>query len=119
MSLFEQDIDLDQGADFSWTSPPWMSAGSPVDLTGAHARMMVRDAPNAATARVSITDAAGTDGIITIGNAAGTVTINLAKAATARLPPVPVVFDLFVDMPSGKTVRFLSGRFLVAPSVTH
>lgn len=119
MSVFEQDLQVDQGEDFSFTTIPWIEDGVPVDFTGATARMMVRRTVDSDEVLVSITTTPDTPGSIVLHGTAGTATINLSNVATTGLPYGASRQDLFIDFPSGKSRKLLTGRFLVGLSVTR
>lgn len=121
MAIQEVDLVVDQGADFAFTSDPWVVDGSPVDLTGASARMMIRSSPDSTAVLVSITDVLSSDGIIVLNGTDGTVTINISHSATSNLPGDTAFprYDTFVDLTNGTSKKLLSGRVLVSRSCTR
>lgn len=119
-AVFEEDLEVDQGADFAFTSLPYLQPnGTPYDFTNATARMMARPTVDDSEVLVSITTTAGADGLITLNGIAGTASIAIAKTATSALDVGTARYDLLVDFPSGKTIKLLSGRLLVGLSATR
>jgi hypothetical protein len=99
---------------------------TPVDLTGAHARMMVRAHPADLVPIVSLTDTANAQGVLVLGGGAGTVRPKLTKAATALLIAETrgarlstYLFDLFIDFPDGTSLNIVGGPVLASLAVTH
>src|SRR5580658_10085231 len=124
--IFSQNFQIDQGADFSWTSPPYMVGGVVQDLTGAHARMMLRRRPSSMRPNVSITDTVTAYGSVVPNGTLGTVTVTLTKLATSGLEPGMYDYDCFVDLPptcgpvtsSGTSPPALTISGTPAPGVT-
>ena len=83
MSAVKRDIIIDQGADFSlsltWESP----AGSPVDLTGYTAALVIRSTYGAQPEVLALAQGSG----ITLGGAAGTIAIAITAATLADASP--------------------------------
>jgi hypothetical protein len=116
-------IDLlpDQYADF-YPTYLWTAAGVPVNLTGATARLMVRQNPNDATPMLSISSTPNATGSVVLGGVAGTVQINITKGKATpalSLAPLPPHYDLLIDWPGGITTELMSGQFVVSPGWTH
>lgn len=130
-----QDLVVNQGETFSFVYTKRDSAGAAVDLTGYTARMKVKDAYNGATQASLTTEADSENGTITLGGAAGTVTLAMTAADTAALaseisvaslmltsldqskPQKAYIYDL--ELITGATVtRELEGRFVVRREVT-
>lgn len=110
-----KDISIDQGATYTLVATWKDSAGSPVDLTGYTARMQMREAHNADSALLSLTDGDG----ITITAAEGKLEISIAAADTAGLPPGRHVYDLEVESAGGEVTRLVEGAAVVRPEVTR
>lgn len=135
MPLLIYDLELDQSADsksYKWTlyppgtPQPVPPGATPVDLTGATARLMIRSHPADATPVVSLTTTLTAQGQLTLGGALGTVSLNITKAATALLTSSVrgalksrYRHQLFVDFPDGTTLPLLSGNVNVELAVTH
>ncbi len=128
---FAVQVALKQGADWTYTwqyqtgSPP-----APVDLTGASARMMLRQQYSDAVAALSLTTTASANGQIALQNGLSTVaaasagvtgyvTVTITKAAASALACVTYDFDLFIDWPNGTSTPLLTGEVTVAPAFTH
>jgi tRNA threonylcarbamoyladenosine modification (KEOPS) complex Pcc1 subunit len=109
------DMVCEQGATFSRVFT-WADENEvPVDLTGYTARMHVRTAVGTATTTIELTTA---NSRITLGGAAGTITLQLTATDTAALAAKRYVYDL--ELVSGATVtRLLQGAFTVSPEVTR
>lgn len=106
------DLTIYQGATYTQTLT-WKIDGDPVDLTTYTARMQARttyDAPPT----LNLATGSG----ITLGGAAGTITISITAANTATLPAGRYLYDL--EMVNGSTVtRLLAGRLTISPEVTR
>jgi len=116
MPASNYDLLIEQGATFR-LELAWKLDGTAVDLTNYSARMQVRGAVEAATALLSLTSAAG--GGITLGGAAGTITIVASAAQTAALTIRTGVYDLELESAGGEVTRLLQGAVAVSPQVTR
>lgn len=115
MSQQPGDLDLRmyQGATFRYILT-WLEDDVPKNLTNYTARMQVRSTWDAATTILDI----DTDDDITLGGAAGTITIEVAATDTADINPGLYVYDL--ELVTGSTVtRLVEGTFMVSPEVTR
>ena len=107
-------IVCDQGATFSRVLTWKQSNGTPVNLTGYTARMQVRDHYASSSSVLTLTTE---NGGITLGGAAGTITLAATATATAALTADTYVYDL--ELVDGATVtRLVQGQFTVNPEVT-
>lgn len=135
------DLTVRQGETWSHVYTHRDSAGSAIDLTGYSARMAVkRAATDAETPQAYLSTGSDADGgTITLGGAAGTVTLAMTAAETsgllsdvditALIPPAKrslyadkmeeFVYDLEIIDGSGSVTRALEGRFLVRRGVTE
>lgn len=86
----------------------------PVDLTGATARMQIRDKPGGALL-LELSTAAG--GLAITG--AGTIERTLSAAITAAITWCDAVYDLEVTYPDGTVHRYFEGSVSVSPEVTR
>lgn len=87
-----------------------------VNLTGYTAHMQVREKHTSTTAVLSLnTSNSG----ITLGGAAGTITISISHNHTAELSPKEYVYDLELVSPSSLVTRIIEGKFIVTPEVTR
>jgi hypothetical protein len=119
MAIFVVDLEVDQGADFSYTTTPWVIAGTPVDFTGATARAMVRRWVDSVDVLASVTDVPNAVGSVVLHGTAGTATYNLSAATTTGFDWSPFRHDLLITLANGLTTKLLSGRMLVGLSVTR
>lgn len=105
----------EQGATFS-RQITWLdSNGVPVDLTSYTARMQVRETVESSSTLFDLTSGAGD---ITLGGAAGTITVTISAAATAAVAAGCYVYDL--ELVTGTLVyRILQGEFTVDAEVTR
>lgn len=94
-----------------------VDGGSPVDLTGAAARMQVRQkvtSPdvvielNATNGRAVLTDAVN-----------GEITLSISAVDTALLPAGVGVYDLEIAFAGGQVDRLLEGKVRISPEVTR
>jgi hypothetical protein len=107
-------VTIEQGANWQLTATWKDSAGAAVNLTGYTARLKVKD-KYGGTQLLSITSSDS----ITLGGAAGTITINVAAATTAALAaPASGVYDLELVSGAGVVTRLLEGTVKIAPEVT-
>jgi len=105
---------IEQGAD--WTVElTWADDGTPIDLTGYTARMSLR---HSARDTVSI-HLDTTNGRISLGGAAGTITLSLTAAETAEIPAHNHPYDLEVVNPDGRVVRLVQGIATVSREQTR
>lgn len=134
-----QDLIVEQNASFSYVYTHKDAAGSPVDLTGYSAAMSIKRQPGQTTvARAYLSTGADADGgTITLGGAAGTVTLAMTAADTLKLlwdfdlwaviekggdvtvePQACLVYDLNLTDADGAVTRALEGKVIVRRSVT-
>lgn len=109
---------IEQGATFR--PPPWTwKAGSPlaaVDLTGCTARMHVRQKIDSVDTLFELTTE---NGRITLGDAAGTIQLEVAADDTAAITWTSGVYDLEIEFPDGFVKRLLYGSVSVSKEVTR
>lgn len=108
---------IKQGATFSqiltWYSDK--NKTTPVNLTGYTARMQIRNNIEDASPIVDMTTA---NSKITLGGAAGTITLNIPATETSALTPGSAVYDL--ELVNGATViRLLEGSLEITREVTR
>lgn len=109
----QYDFVILQGATFSAIFTVKTGAGVAWDLTGWTARMTIRDAKGG-TSLLSLTTA---NSRITLGGAAGTVTLTISATDTAAITWTRGVYDL--ELVNGSTVyRILEGVITVNEEVT-
>lgn len=116
------DLVIYQGATwrhaFTWKSGPTEATAVPVNLTGALARMQIRETHASTTVISSLTTE---NGGIVLGGTDGTIALYLSDEATTLLPtPInPVRWDLEVVWADGDVVRLLEGQVKISPEVTR
>lgn len=110
------DILIEQGSTFSFVATWEDPDGDPIDVTGCAARMQVRPWQESETVLLSLTTA---NGGITLGGAAGTVTVYASDEATAALPPGYAVYDIEIETAAGAVTRLLQGAVDISPEVTR
>lgn len=109
-------ITIEQGAtlrlSFIWKD----SEEEPIDLTGYSARMQVR---RSYSSTEKLLDLSTESGEITLGGAAGTITVEGDAAATELLKTKCGVYDLELTSQDGVVTRLIQGEVTVAPEVTR
>jgi hypothetical protein len=111
------DMTIFQGATFNRVFT-WR-VGSPatnVNLTGFAARMQLRAKAESATVVLEATTA---NGRITLGGAAGTVTVSLPAELTETLPANQYAYDIELIAGNGEVTRLLEGFVTVDAEVTR
>ena len=89
------------------------AAGNPIDLTGASARLHVRDASGSV-----VISASTTDGRLTLTPASGLIYLQVPYAATG-LTPGSYRFDLEVTYANGVRRTYEQNTLIVLEDVTH
>ncbi len=113
------DLYIEQGATFTKIITWKDSAGDPIDLTGFVARMQIRQTISASAVLYSATTE---NGGITLGGAAGTITITFPAADTAAFSFVTGVYDLELAssaLAGAEVTRLLEGGVVVSKEVTR
>lgn len=117
--MIRKNLSIDQGA--TWYEVICWKAGSPatlVDLTGCTARLQIR-VKYASPDPPTLTLTTGGGGI-TLGDASGTITIEVAATVTAALTPGKYVYDLEIVHSGGiRVTRLCGGTLTVTPEVTR
>lgn len=117
MSAGIHHISIEQGATFTQVMT-WKISNAAVNLTGYTARLKARSTVSSRTIpSVSLTSAAG--GNISLGGAAGTITISLSATETAALNPGKYTYDLELQSSGGVVTRLLKGNLTVVAEVTY
>jgi hypothetical protein len=117
MAAAKLPLKIDQGATFI-KDVTW-KAGKPavaVDLTGAKARMQIREKIDAPAVLLELTTE---NGGIALGGAAGTVALRIEAVATAAITWRTGVYDLEIEFADGTVRRLLFGGVSVSPEVTR
>lgn len=111
------DFTIYQGASFDRTFT-WQT-GDPatnVNLTSYTGRMQVRSNTSAPTAVLEVTTS---NGRMTLGGSAGTITITVTATDTEALTPGQYVYDMELVSPGGEVTRLLEGRATISAEVTR
>jgi hypothetical protein len=107
------DLYIDQGTTFTRDFIYKGSDGTPIDLTGFTAQMMIRKTATAASPAVL-------DVAPTITALEGKITLSLTDEVTSALPaPFSGVYDLELTDGSGTVTRLVQGRVTIDPGVTR
>lgn len=108
------DIVINQGETF--TLPlTWTASGTPVDLTGATARMHIRENVDSSTTLIELTTE---NGRIALGGTAGTIDLTISAVDTAALPKRRGVYDLEIVI-GAVVYRKLEGNVNITREVTR
>lgn len=118
-------IVAEQGATFDEVLTFRDPAGAPIDLTGATARMQVRDGYEATSVTLELTTS---NGRITLGGTAGTIALFVLDtdmsaivigSSSVQPPQKDFVYDLEIRFQTGTVIRLLQGLFSVTRNVTR
>jgi hypothetical protein len=105
---------IEQGATFNLLMT-WRIDNVPVNLTGYTARLQARIDVDETDTILSLTTGAG----ITLGGAAGTITLDQTATQTALLPKGEYVYDLELQTSGGVVTRLLQGELNISAEVTR
>jgi hypothetical protein len=108
------DFTIEQGATFNLLLT-WKINGTLVNLTGYTARLQARVDVQDTTTVLSLTTGAG----ITLGGAAGTISIDQTATQTALLPMGEYVYDLELIASNATVTRLVQGELNISPEVTR
>lgn len=111
----KRNMTIIQGADLDLIFT-WRSAGVPVDLTGATARLQVRGDIDSPDVLLELTTE---DGGIQLGGVTGTVRRYLNAAGTSALTWTEGVYDMEIVLATGAVRRLLAGSAAVSREVTR
>ena len=115
MAAARYDFTIEQGVTYSKTIYYYDADGDLVDLTSYSARMKARRDKSDTTAVIDSTD----NLTITLGGAAGTITLSMTAAQTAALSFNKAYYDLEVVDGSSNVTRLLEGIITLNKEVTH
>jgi hypothetical protein len=108
------DFTIEQGATFNLLMT-WKIDNIAVNLTNYTARLQARIDVDETDTILSLTTGSG----ITLGGAAGTITLDQSAAQTAVLPKGEYVYDLELQSSSGVVTRLLQGELNISAEVTR
>lgn len=110
------DFTIEQGATFNLLLT-WEIDGVPVNITNWTARLQARVDVEETETVLSLTSAAG--GGITLGGAAGTISLDRTATQTALLPAGGYIYDLELISGVGAVTRLIQGEVVISPEVTR
>lgn len=116
MAAGKYDFLIEKGAAFEPILTWKDSAGTLVNLSGYTARMHMRERYDSTTPFIILTTE---NGGITLGGAAGTITLYISPANTAAIAASGGVYDLELIPASGKTRRIFQGKIIISEEVTR
>ena len=105
---------IEQGATFNLLMT-WKIDNVAVNLTGYTARLQARIDVDETETILSLTTGAG----ITLGGAAGTISLDQTATQTALLPKGEYVYDLELQSSGGIVTRLLQGELNISAEVTR
>ena len=108
------DFTIEQGATFNLLMT-WNINSVLVNLTGYTARLQARVDVEDTETVLSLTTGAG----ITLGGAAGTISLDQTATQTALLPGGEYVYDLELQSSGGEVTRLLQGELNISAEVTR
>jgi hypothetical protein len=109
------DFTIEQGATFNLVMT-WKIDGVAVNLTGYTARLQARVDVADTTTVLSMTTAGGG---ITLGGAAGTITLDQTATQTTALSVGSFVYDLELISSANVVIRLLQGELVISAEVTR
>jgi hypothetical protein len=110
----EYNFTIEQGATFNLLMT-WRIDNVAVNLTGYIARLQARIDVDETDTILSLTTGAG----ITLGGAAGTISLDQTATQTALLPKGEYVYDLELQSSGGIVTRLLQGELNISAEVTR
>ncbi len=111
----QKNFDVDQNATFSFVVEYKDEDGNAIDLTGASAKMQVRDVKGGSKLAVTLTSPSG--GII-INGSLGKLTVTLTPTQTNKLFYPKSVYDIMVIDSNANKIKLLEGFMTLNRSVT-
>lgn len=109
------DFTIEQGATFNLLLT-WEINNVPVNLTNYTARLQARIDIEETDTVLSLTTAGGG---ITLGGAAGTISLDRTATQTALLPAGEYVYDLELISSAGVVTRLVQGELNISPEVSR
>jgi uncharacterized protein YndB with AHSA1/START domain len=111
----QKNFEVDQNATFSFVVEYKDNNGNAIDLTGASAKMQVRDVKGGTKLAVTLTSPSG--GIV-INGSLGKVTVTLTPTQTNKLFYPKSVYDIMVVDSNANKIKLLEGFITLNRSVT-
>lgn len=109
------DFTIEQGATFNLLLT-WKIDTVPVNLTGYTARLAARVDVEDTEVILSLTTS---NGGITLGGSAGTISLDQTATQTTLLPAGTYVYDLELVAPNTTVTRLVQGELLISAEVTR
>ena len=106
---------IEQGATFNLLLT-WEIDNIPVNITNWTARLQARVDVEDSEVILSLTTS---NGGITLGGAAGTISLDQTATQTALLPAGTYVYDLELISAAGAVTRLVQGELNISPEVTR
>ena len=111
----QKNFEVDQNATFSFVVEYKDENGNAIDLTGASAKMQVRDVKGGTKLAVTLTSPSG--GIV-INGTLGKLTVTLTPTQTNKLFYPKSVYDIMVVDTNANKIKLLEGFMTLNRSVT-
>ena len=111
----QKNFEVDQNATFSFVVEYKDENGNAIDLTGASAKMQVRDVKGGTKLAVTLTSPSG--GIV-INGLLGKLTVTLTPTQTNKLFYPKSVYDIMVVDSNANKIKLLEGFLTLNRSVT-
>jgi hypothetical protein len=111
----QKNFEVDQNATFSFIVEYKDNNELPIDLTGATAKMQVRDTKGGSKLAFTLTSPAGG---ITITPLLGKLTINMTPTQTSKLFYPKSSYDIMVTDSNTNKIKLLEGFITLSRSVT-
>ena len=111
----QKNFEVDQNATFSFVVEYKDDNGNAIDLTGASAKMQVRDVKGGTKLAVTLTS---TSGGIVINGTLGKITVTLTPTQTNKLFYPKSVYDIMVIDSNANKIKLLEGFLTLNRSVT-
>lgn len=111
----QKNFEVDQNATFSFVVEYKDENENAIDLTGASAKMQVRDVKGGTKLAVTLTSPSG--GIV-INGSLGKVTVTLTPTQTNKLFYPKSVYDIMVVDSNANKIKLLEGFITLSRSVT-
>ena len=111
----QKNFEVDQNATFSFVVEYKDDNGNAIDLTGASAKMQVRDVKGGTKLAVTLTSPSG--GIV-INGTLGKITVTLTPTQTNKLFYPKSVYDIMVVDSNANKIKLLEGFLTLNRSVT-
>jgi len=111
----QKNFEVDQNATFSFVVEYKDENGNAIDLTGASAKMQVRDVKGGTKLAVTLTSPSG--GIV-INGSLGKLTVTLTPTQTNKLFYPKSVYDIMVVDSNANKIKLLEGFITLNRSVT-